>query len=299
MKTITKEFRKTKFLRRLGGGAFDLIIAFILFVVLSAFVIYPCFQNFTDYESLSNEYNVTLVATHLYYLDENGEPMTISNKNYIYQDEALTYFFTNYDSLDHFNQDKENRKDLFTYQDNQYVFNQNALDSGLNAFYEAELNKAFTILSNDQDLQNLSAKLNAYVLGMIAIGIFISLALTLYIPPIFLKNGQTFGKKMMQIRIISRKSQKLHPLQWIIRTSIYFVVECLLSFYSFGIPLLINGIVIFFHPEHLGIHDILCSTVPIDIAYYDPRATREKDFLYIPYEVEEESLEKEGEHHES
>ena len=62
--------------------------------------------------------------------------------------------------------------------------------------------------------------------------------------------------------------------------------------YSFGIPLLVNICVTIFHPEHMGIHDILCSTVAIDTSFYDPTKLREKDKFVISYETQKEEEKK-------
>lgn len=292
---ITKEFKKTSLLRRIAAAAIDLIVALILFILFEAFVLNPCFYNFTEYGEKYQTYLNLLDNSKLYIVDSYGNIDDIATENYVHKEERISYFYDTYapEEKEYFENEKGKRTDLFTYQNGEYVFKENASDAELEVFYNLQYLHAINILENFDEMQELTMVLGAYHLGMVFLGLFLGLSLTLYLPPLFFKDGQTLGKKIFYIRIISKKGDgKITWVQSLIRTSIYFIAELLLSIYSFGIPLLVNMCVTIFHPEHMGIHDILCSTVAIDTSFYDPTKLREKDKFVISYETQKEEEKK-------
>lgn len=286
--TISKEFKRTSILRRVAAAAIDIIIAFIFFVIILTFIINPCFESFSDYGKKYQEYISMCEDSHLYTVDGSGNINDLYGENYIKKDEALTYFYTHYSSIDKLNEEKEKRKDLFTYVNGEYVYAKNK-DADLGTFYNEQYEKALNIFNDLEDVKKINAVLGNYQLLMVFLSAFISLALVLFIPPIIFKNGQTIGKKWLHIQLVSKKTgERIHWPQWVIRTSIYFVVEILLSLYSFGVPLLVNAIFTIANKAHLGIHDVLCSTIPVDVSFYDPSNLRENDRIIISYIKDEE-----------
>ena len=74
--------------------------------------------------------------------------------------------------------------------------------------------------------------------------------------PLF-KNGQTIGKYLMSIRIISEaENTELNPLQMILRE---FVAQLLYGI-TFGILLVISGLMVIFRKDKRSIHDLMAST---------------------------------------
>lgn len=74
--------------------------------------------------------------------------------------------------------------------------------------------------------------------------------------PLF-KNGQTIGKYLMSIRIISEaENTELNPLQMILRE---FVAQLLYGI-TLGILLLISGLMVIFRKDKRSIHDLMAST---------------------------------------
>ena len=285
--TISREFKRTSILRRAAAAFIDLILAFILFIMLLVFIVSPCFENFSDYGNKYQSYINMCLDSKLYF-DNGGEISDLYGENYIKKDEALTYFYNNYSSIDKLNEEKAKREDLFTYVDGGYVYAKNK-DVELTAFYNEEYQKAISIFEEQEEIKNILTILSTHQFLIIAISLFVALVLILYIPPIIFKKGRTIGKVWLHIELVSKKTgDKIHWAQWVFRTSIYFVVEILLSLYSFLIPLLINALFTIFNKSHLGIHDVLCSTVPIDASVYDSTKLREVDKIIITYEYNDE-----------
>lgn len=74
--------------------------------------------------------------------------------------------------------------------------------------------------------------------------------------PLF-KNGQTIGKYLMSIRIISEaENTELNPLQMILRE---FVAQLLYGI-TLGILLVISGLMVIFRKDKRSIHDLMAST---------------------------------------
>lgn len=74
--------------------------------------------------------------------------------------------------------------------------------------------------------------------------------------PLF-KNGQTIGKYLMSIRIISEaENTELNPLQMILRE---FVAQLLYGI-TLGILLIISGLMVIFRKDKRSIHDLMAST---------------------------------------
>lgn len=74
--------------------------------------------------------------------------------------------------------------------------------------------------------------------------------------PLF-KDGQTVGKYLMSIRIISEaENTELNPLQMILRE---FVAQLLYGI-TFGILLVISGLMVIFRKDKRSIHDLMAST---------------------------------------
>ena len=86
----------------------------------------------------------------------------------------------------------------------------------------------------------------------------IALVLLTYIIvfPLF-KNGQTIGKYLMSIRIISEaENTELNPLQMILRE---FVAQLLYGI-TFGILMVISGLMVIFRKDKRSLHDLMAST---------------------------------------
>lgn len=74
--------------------------------------------------------------------------------------------------------------------------------------------------------------------------------------PLF-KDGQTVGKYLMSIRIISEaENTELNPLQMILRE---FVAQLLYGI-TLGILLVISGLMVIFRKDKRSIHDLMAST---------------------------------------
>ena len=160
--------------------------------------------------------------------------------------------------------------------------NYNKLNNELNDITEKYINgdiSTSVYINNQAEISHDIAKENFFVnllQGFIIVGYFIILP--------YCNNGQTLGKKLLKIKIIS-ENDNLEYNQLIIRSLIvnelgyllitmslvyilpsfgYFILTSILSFIEF-IIFIVNIILIIKNNDHKGLHDILCKTKVIEI----------------------------------
>ena len=83
--------------------------------------------------------------------------------------------------------------------------------------------------------------------------------------PLFMKNGETLGKKLFSIGLASaRDGFKVKRSQIIIRFLAFLLIELLLSIFTLGFPLIISFSMLVFNKNGYALHDYLAATVCID-----------------------------------
>ena len=117
---------------------------------------------------------------------------------------------------------------------------------------------------------------------IVSIGVFLAVLIAEFVVPLFLKNGQTLGKKIFAIGVVKNNSVRITHLQLFIRSilgkyAIELMVPILLTILilvghgNLIIILLLFGILIFqtmlciFTKNRQPIHDILAYTVVVDM----------------------------------
>ena len=117
---------------------------------------------------------------------------------------------------------------------------------------------------------------------IVSIGVFLAVLIAEFVVPLFLKNGQTLGKKIFAIGVVKNNSVRITHLQLFIRSilgkyAIELMVPILLTILilvghgNLIIILLLLGILIFqtmlciFTKNRQPIHDILAYTVVVDM----------------------------------
>ena len=118
---------------------------------------------------------------------------------------------------------------------------------------------------------------------MISLSVFFAVLIAEFIIPICLKNGQTVGKKIFSIAVMRIDGVKVTPVIMFVRSILgKYTVEIMIpliillmaflgvgSIVTFGVVVLIVlfeiGLVIFTKTNSL-IHDVLSSTVTVDLA---------------------------------
>lgn len=134
---------------------------------------------------------------------------------------------------------------------------------------DAQLNKQYALLVNMQ-------------LVIITIGILLAVAILEFAVPLFLKNGQTIGKKIFSLCVIQSDQTKVRPISMAIRTflgkyTIEIMVPVLIGYMIFNNSIGIMGVIIIslllllelavmiISKTNSVIHDLLAGTVVVDI----------------------------------
>lgn len=122
------------------------------------------------------------------------------------------------------------------------------------------------VMSNQKvkSLQNHSTKIIvSAILWVIPVFLGFSLIYDLAIP-LLSKNGQTIGKYIFRLVVLSKDGYYLKKIKYIPRWFIYSVVEILLGFMTFGGMFLITYTMFMFMKKHQCLHDVVAGSVVID-----------------------------------
>ena len=82
-----------------------------------------------------------------------------------------------------------------------------------------------------------------------------------FIIPIFIWNGQTIGKRILNIKVVSNNGQELEKVKLLGRILIFNLSSSMF----YGIPLIISGVLILSNENKETLHDKILNTIVIDI----------------------------------
>lgn len=148
---------------------------------------------------------------------------------------------------------------------------------------QEQYKKAYEALTADKEAMKEYVRVFNLTLTIISLSILLAFAATEFIVPICLKNGQTVGKKVFGIGVIRADGVKMNTVMLFVRTFLgKFTIETmipvliiiLIYFNSIGLmglivlcaELLLQIILFFATKTNSLIHDILASTVCVDMA---------------------------------
>lgn len=126
---------------------------------------------------------------------------------------------------------------------------------------------AVASLNNDPDLIRLNKENNANALQGVLWAIpllFGGFAVFFLVIPLCLKDGQTLGKKVMKLVVLSADGYTYRKWKLIIRFVVYFAVEFVGMIVSFGATLLISYTMTMFTKKRRSIHDYAAGSVVAD-----------------------------------
>lgn len=158
----------------------------------------------------------------------------------------------------------------------------NALTEEEKAAYNQKLKSMEEAMQSDQELQTQFSKVVSLTLLMVSLGIFFAYMVWEFAVPLFLKNGQTLGKKVFSLAVMRVDGVKVTPFMMFVRTLLgKYTVETmipasiivLLMFGSGGIiGLTVLGILVILQiglflgtANHTPIHDLFAQTVVVDL----------------------------------
>ena len=101
---------------------------------------------------------------------------------------------------------------------------------------------------------------NEFILFMFFITFFLSAIFINFIIPIFIWNGQTIGKRILNIKVVSNNGQELEKVKLLGRILIFNLSSSMF----YGIPLIISGVLMISNEDKETIHDKIFNTIVID-----------------------------------
>lgn len=160
------------------------------------------------------------------------------------------------------------------------------------------LERAYAAFSADEDAIYVSQMLMQLTILIITFGILLGFILLEFILPAILGNGQTLGKKIFGIGLMSLEGIRITRVALFVRTMlgkyavetmvpvlilmmIFFGVIGIVGTAVLGMILLLQFILILATRRHTLIHDLLAQTVCIDVASQMIFNTREEKIAYI------------------
>ena len=147
------------------------------------------------------------------------------------------------------------------------------------ARYEA----AAEALSNDAEAKKAYEMVLNLTLVMLSGGILAAFLLLEFAVPLWLKNGQTLGKKIFGVALMRKDGVKITPFMMFARTilgkytvetmipvfllvAVFFGIMGLEGLIGFALILIAQVIVAFATRNKTGIHDLLACTVAVDLS---------------------------------
>lgn len=130
-----------------------------------------------------------------------------------------------------------------------------------------QFNSACNIVSNSSRIQaNESAnkKIMLYSILYIIPCLFVWALVLELIIPLCMKDGQTIGKKIFKIIVITSDGYKLKKIQLLPRFLAYIFIEVYLGFATFGGAFLISYTMFLFTKKRRCIHDYIAKTCVVD-----------------------------------
>ena len=148
-----------------------------------------------------------------------------------------------------------------------------------------DLEKAEKHMVEDEQLNTCFQKIFTFTLLIVTFAILIAYMLVEFVIPLFLKNGQTVGKKVFGICLMMDNGVRIKPLALLIRTLLgKYTIETMITVYCAIMLFLfrfVNGITVFMFAasaiiilaqliliivskKNLLIHDVMSYTVVVD-----------------------------------
>ena len=276
--SLKNEIVKAPLIRRFGAFLTDVFILLLLFLSLNSYVVSPLLAKSYQYESLVDLYLNRQLDSNLYvtynnkiveFIDTYDSTLENQYKFYEKVDEKLNAFYTEFSNegikLNDFNSSKET-SNLFELVEGEYVLKNNVTVIQLSEFYSKEYDKAISLFNHyDDEYLDLARKITLFDIYSILISSSVALILLYLIIPLCMKNGETLGKLLLSIGVVSAKDGfRVKKSQTVVRFLILFIFEFALSLFLVAIPLIVSFSFLVFSKKSNAIHDYFAATICVD-----------------------------------
>ncbi|MEG2269883.1 MAG: RDD family protein [Bacilli bacterium] len=291
-----------KMSKRISAAVIDLTLFLAISLIVFFTAIFPTTFDKTSYIMNQNEIGTIFLRSDLYeqigsnVVAKNGiqYPKTVKDfisfeksvdgslhkiscidSLYTFYTDKITNFNKNKLTLENFNKDvlkvgtEQSNIASFTYNKDLSVIKlidetkENKTISYLNDVYTTAI-KVTTSFNKITDLNNKNSNLMLsgliYIIPTLLVGAFIIYGLI----PICSPNGETVGKWICKIGVLTKDGYRLNKMWYILRFLTLFVVEFALGIATMGGAFLISYMMFIFNKKRRCIHDFCSNSVVID-----------------------------------
>lgn len=306
--------------KRITATLIDLLIILLASLLLEFFVCLPIANNSFDYSKKQVDLTIEKVESQLFmFVDEKYEIIIdgdgdkgdivanyqyghklINIKEYIYMNknvgsekyiEYLSKFYSQIKTDNFIKLKTESgyfsdidlnifKEDIS--EENRIIFCDNVFlqaDKDIINFHDGIVNK----LQADVYMIQLSVEIISFVIPMI---------IMLYIIPLTNKYRSSVGKKIMKLGVVNKFYVPCNMLLLTTRFMSFLLIEVLLSLFVVALPLVISFVLVLLFKNGQSLHDLLSTTMVIDISEFTPFEKIEDyaDFIRKEKEAKERSL---------
>ena len=256
---------KASILKRVTAFVIDIFAFLCLSFILSSILISPLVGMNGKVKSDRHEYYLEVMETGLF---QGSDFDTVDYINEDYQNKIVE-FYKKYDSIENFNtMIEKNYSQFFEYDEKSKLYVPIEDVKGINEVYlNIMSNDCMKILLQDQDFADLSFRLTTYNMVDILISIGLGGIIYFIVLPLILHNGQTLGKKLLQLYVVSLNGDyHLTPMKLVCRSLFILIGEIFMIILTFGLIPLISLICSIFTNNKQSLHDLIVSTTVVDVS---------------------------------
>lgn len=256
---------KASILKRVTAFVIDIFAFLCLSFILSSILISPLVGMNGKVKSDRHQYYLEVMETGLF------QGSDFDMVDYIYEDyqNKIVEFYKKYDSIENFNtMIEKNYSQFFEYDEESKLYVPIKDVKGINEVYlNIMSNDCMNILLQDQDFADLSFRLTTYNMVDILISIGLGGIIYFIVIPLILHNGQTLGKKLLQLYVVSLNGDyHLTPMKLVCRSLFILIGEIFMIILTFGLIPLISLICSIFTNNKQSLHDLIVSTTVVDVS---------------------------------
>lgn len=271
MKVFIKKASKGK---RIVAALADVFIGLIAFFLIQVFIAQPLVSSTTDYDKYYESYYETLVDSSLFRKNNTTGAYEIiapsfeedynvlASDYYDYYENKVSSFFSEANKSERYEELKENSS-VFELINENYVLKENVSSSETLDFYYNAISVAKSeIIDVTDENKSLIQNINFYNQLMVYSSASISVLIFYIVLPLVFEGGQTIGKRMFNLKLVSKKTGFDLKKTDILLRQLFVGVVCILGgfFVSFIIPIIFI-VTLFFTKNNQSIDDFLVSTI--------------------------------------